>query len=317
MSRIYLGVDGGQSGTTALIGDESGLVLGMGRSGPCNHVKGPGGREKFVNALGGSVREALRAAGLDESTRHFAAACLGFSGGPADKQALIEEMFSFDALHVTTDALIALSGASAGEPGIITIAGTGSISYGRNASGRTARAGGWGYVFGDEGGGFDITRQALRAILRHEEGWGPATTLRERLLEAGDARSANDLLHRFYTIAYPRPIVAGYSKLVDEAAREGDAVARGILHDGAQQLAAITAAVRRQVFAEGDPAPVSHIGGVFKSEFVLERFRTLVELAEGNHVRKPLYGPGAGALIEAYRLANRHTGLKAVPEEKG
>ncbi|HZO52236.1 MAG TPA: BadF/BadG/BcrA/BcrD ATPase family protein [Bryobacteraceae bacterium] len=317
MSRIYLGVDGGQSGTTALIGDESGRVLGMGRSGPCNHVKGPGGREKFVNALGGSVREALRAAGLDEACREFAAACMGFSGGPTDKQALIEEMFAISALDLTTDMPIALSGASAGQPGIITNAGTGSFSYGRNAAGETARVGGWGYIFGDEGGGFDTTRQALRAVLRNEEGWGPATTLRDHLLSATGASSANDLLHRFYTTDYPRPMIASYSKLVDEAAREGDAVARDILHAAAQQLATSAAAVRRQLFVEGNLVLVYYIGSLFKSDFVRERFRTLVELEDGNRVQTPTYGPAAGALIEAYRLAHIRAELTAVPEEKG
>ena len=317
MSRIYLGVDGGQSGTTALIGDHDGRVLGMGRSGPCNHVKGPGGREKFVNAIGGSVREALRAAGFDEHRRDFAASCMGFSGGPADKQALIVEMFSIPALEVTTDMPIALSGATAGHPGVITNAGTGSFSYGRNAAGLTARAGGWGYIFGDEGGAFDTTRQALRAVLRHEEGWGPATTLRERLLAATGATTANDLLHRFYTTDFTRPMIAGYSKLVDEAAREGDHVARDILHAAAQQLATSAAAVRRQLFTDGNLVPVSYIGGLFKSDFVRERFRSLVELEDGNRVQPPTYGPAAGALIEAYRLAGMQTELSAVPEEKG
>ncbi|MEP7362576.1 MAG: BadF/BadG/BcrA/BcrD ATPase family protein [Acidobacteriota bacterium] len=317
MSRIYLGVDGGQSGTTALIGDQNGRVLGMGRSGPCNHVKGPGGREKFVNAIGGSVRAALRAADLDDHRHDFDAACMGFSGGPADKRTLIEEMFAIAALEVTTDMPIALSGASAGQPGIITNAGTGSFAFGRNASGQTARAGGWGYIFGDEGGGFDTTRQALRAILRNEEGWGPATTLRERLLSASGASDANDLLHRFYTTDYSRPVIASYSKLVDEAAREGDHIARDILHAEAQQLATATAAVRRQLFVDGNLVPVSYIGGLFKSDFVLERFRTLVELEDGNRVQPPTYGPAAGALIEAYRLAKLPTELTAVPEEKG
>jgi N-acetylglucosamine kinase-like BadF-type ATPase len=87
-------------------------------------------------------------------------------------------------LEVTNDAVIALAGASAGGPGIITISGTGSIALGRNAEGRGARAGGWGYVFGDEGSGFDVARQAVRAALRMEEGWGPATCLRGVLMEA-------------------------------------------------------------------------------------------------------------------------------------
>jgi N-acetylglucosamine kinase-like BadF-type ATPase len=280
-------------------------------------VKGPGGREKFLNAIGGSVREALRASGLDEQRREFDAACMGFSGGPADKRALIEELFTIPALDVTTDMPIALSGACGGHPGVITNAGTGSFAFGRDAEGKTARAGGWGYIFGDEGGGFDTTRQALRAVLRNEEGWGPATMLRDKLLGATGAISANDLLHRFYTTDYPRPLIASYSRLVDEAATEGDAVARDILHACAQQLATATAAVRRQLFDEAQLVPVSYIGGMFKSEFVLERFRTLVELEEGNRVQAPQYGPAAGALIEAYRLAGIHTELSAVPQEKG
>ena len=86
---MYLGVDGGQSSTTALIGDDDGRVVGIGRAGPCNHVKGPGGREKFVAALSESVAAASQEADLDSATLAFAAACLGFSGGPADKEVFV------------------------------------------------------------------------------------------------------------------------------------------------------------------------------------------------------------------------------------
>ena len=106
-------------------------------------------------------------------------------------------------------------------------------------------SGGWGYIYGDEGGGFDITRQALRAALRLEEGWGPPTVLREKLLAATGAPNANDLMHRFYSTDWPRPKIAALSKLVDEAAANGDAVARDILNGAAQQLAGIAVACRR------------------------------------------------------------------------
>src|SRR5208282_6278819 len=98
-------------------------------------------------------------------------------------------------MMVTTDAAIALSGATATGQGIAAIAGTGSIAFGRNAEGRTARTGGWGYIFGDEGGAFDIARQALRAALRMEEGWGPETALRRMLLEATGAATVNQAQH--------------------------------------------------------------------------------------------------------------------------
>ena len=316
MPDLFLGVDGGQTSTTALIGDESGRVLGAGKGGPCNHVGGPEGREKFARAISGCVGQACHQAGLDAAAVSFRAACLGFSGGPEDKRAILEEMLRAGQLVVTTDALIALSGATAGEPGIITIAGTGSIAFGRNATGRTARAGGWGYIFGDEGGGFDLTRQALRAILRDEEGWGPPTALRAMLLEAGGAASANDLLHRFYTTEFPRPRVASLARLVDRAAEQGDQVAREILFHAARELAALAGAVREQLFAPGEPARAAYIGGVFRSRILLERYRALVELEEGNRCGPPVYGPAAGALLEAYRAAGIQPQLVDLPESE-
>jgi N-acetylglucosamine kinase-like BadF-type ATPase len=301
VTTLFLGVDGGQSSTTALVGDETGRVVGVGRAGPCNHVEESGGREKFRAAIGGCVHDALREAGAPSARFH--AACSGFSGGPADKDALAREIVPAEKHLITHDAEIALVGATSGEPGVIAIAGTGSIVFGRNGEGRTARAGGWGYLFGDEAGGFDLVRQALRASLRHEEGWGPKTALREALLEATGARDANDLVHRFYTDEYPRARVASFAHLVDDAARSGDAVARDILSGAAQTLATLAAAVRRQLFQEGEAVRVSYSGGVFRSGFLLERYRMLVELEDGALVAPPVYSPAVGALIEAYGLA--------------
>ena len=313
---IFLGVDGGQSSTTALIGDETGRVVGSGSGGPCNHVGAAEGRQKFVCAIEECLGKACRAAALDPAQVRFVSACLGFSGGPEDKQPILAEILRTERLLVTTDALIALAGATAGQPGIITIAGTGSIAFGRNAQGRTARAGGWGYVFGDEGGAFDLTRQALRAALSAEEGWGTPTALKALLLEATGAASANDLLHRFYTTEFPRPRTASFSKLVDLAARQGDAVAQGILRKAAHELAALAGAVRRQLFQRGEAARVAYIGGVFRSRLLREDFRALVEMAPGNACGPPTHGPAAGALLEAYHAAGLSPKLSNLPEFK-
>ena len=309
MSRWFLGVDGGQSSTTALIGDETGRVAGMGRGGPCNHVSSAEARTRFTEALGGAIGGALQEAGIAKA--NFEAACLGLSGGPAYKDELVRDLVPAQKYSITNDAVIALMGATAGEPGVIAIAGTGSIAFGRNAEGRTARAGGWGYAFGDEGGAFDLVRQAVRAGLRQEEGWGAATTLRDALLAATGAPSMNDLVHRFYTPEYPRARIASFAKLVDEAARNGDAIARDILHAGAQALATFVAAVRRQLFHRSEHTRVSYIGGVFESAMLRERFTMLVELESSCRLEPPAYGPAAGALIEAYRMA----GLKVHPRD--
>ncbi|NWF85304.1 MAG: ATPase [Bryobacteraceae bacterium] len=316
MAEFFLGVDGGQSSTTALIGNEEGRVLGFGKGGPCNHVSGPDARERFMSAIGGCVRQALSEAGLADGQK-FEGACFGFSGGAGDKQALLAEMFTIEHRIVTHDAMIALAGAHAGGPGLIVIAGTGSIAFGRNAEGKIARVGGWGYVYGDEGGGFDITRQALRAALRLEEGWGPPTVLREKLLAATGAANANDLMHRFYTPAWPRPKIAALSKLVDEAAAAGDAIARDILAVAAQQLAGIAVACRRLALGLDQDAAVAPIGGVFKSALLREDFVKRVQAIPGMTVREAIYNPAAGALLEAYRAAGRAVpALTGMPEQE-
>jgi N-acetylglucosamine kinase-like BadF-type ATPase len=274
------------------------------------------GRGKLVGALTESVGQACTRAGLEFATVCFEAACFGMSGGPQDKADIISETLRIGRLVTTDDAVIALAGATAGEPGIITIAGTGSIAFGRDAAERGVRVGGWGYIFGDEGAGFDIARQALRAALRWEEGWGQQTSLHAILLDAAGTRSANETMHLFYTDEWPRSRVARLARLVDRAAMEGDLVAREILLAAGQQLAMLAASVRQQLWRPGEPVRLAYIGGVFRSALLLERFRLLVEMDEGNRCGPPVYGPAAGALLEAYRAAGLRPNLSNVPELK-
>ena len=300
---FFLGVDGGQSSTKAVIGDETGRVLGSGSGGPCNHAAAGEGRARMERGVRDSLAAACGGAGLDAATISFEAACFGMSGGPDDKHAILASILRTKRLIVTTDAVIALAGATSAGQGIVVIAGTGSIAFGRNAEGRVARAGGWGYVFGDGGAGFDTVRQALRAALRMEEGWGPPTSLRAALLGATGARDANDMLHQFYGDEWKRERVASLAPLVDAAAMEGDGVAAEIVTRAAQELATLAAAVRGQLWKPGAAIEVAYIGGVFRSWMLLERFRLLVELEEGALCTPPQRSPAEGALLEAYRAA--------------
>ncbi len=301
--KLFLGVDGGQSGTAAVIGDETGRILGEGEAGPCNHAAAGEGRAKLERAVRTSVGLACETAGLNPSSVRFEAACFGMSGGPDDKRDILAGILRTSLLLVTTDAVTALAGATGSGLGIITIAGTGSIAFGRNAAGASARAGGWGYIFGDEGGAFDLVRQAVRAALRMEEGWGPRTSLRETLLRTTSCTSANEVLHRFYGDDWPRSRVATLAPLVDEAAIAGDAVAQELVHRAAMELAMLAASVRRQLWQPGEALDVAYIGGVFQSLTLRERFRMLVEMEEGVRCGPPLHNPAEGALLESYRAA--------------
>jgi N-acetylglucosamine kinase-like BadF-type ATPase len=301
--RLFLGMDGGQSGTTALIGDDSGRILGLGHGGPCNHAAAGEGRARLERAVTESVAAACSAAGFDPARVGFEAACLGMSGGPDDKREILEGLLRTGCLIVTTDAEIALTGAVEAGQGIIVIAGTGSIALGRRDSGKLIRAGGWGYIFGDEGSAFDIARQAARAGLRMEEGWGPPTALRQALLEATASVDSNEMLHRFYKPEWPRDRVASLAPLVDAAAGAADPVALEILSSAAQQLALLAGSVRAQLWEPGQAVEVAYCGGVYRSARLLERFRLLIELESGNRCIEPRRSPAEGALREAYRAA--------------
>src|SRR5580698_9644262 len=124
--RLFLGVDGGQSSTVALVGDETGRIIGMGRGGPCSDL--------------GSIGDAVKAVG---ASGKFEAACFGLSGGTQGREPVLRKLVDAERYIVIHDAAIALTGALAGEPGLIVIAGTGSIAFGKNLAGRSARAGGW------------------------------------------------------------------------------------------------------------------------------------------------------------------------------
>ncbi len=299
--KLFLGVDGGQSSTTALIGDETGRILGAGVGGPCNHAATQEGREKLERAVAACLAAACDQAGLDAGTIRFEVACLGMSGGPDDKREILAALLRAGKLIVTTDAVIALAGATPTGQGIIVVAGTGSMAFGRNARGDTARAGGWGYLFGDEGSAFDIARQGLRAALRMEEGWGPPTVLRRLFLEVAGSADAWQAMHLFYTDEWPRSRLAMLAPLVDRAALAADAVARQILDDAAAHLAGFAGAVRAQLWKPDEAVDVAYSGGVFRSAIVRERFRRLVEADAGTRCGPPRHGPAAGALLEAYR----------------
>jgi N-acetylglucosamine kinase-like BadF-type ATPase len=284
--RLYLGIDGGQSSTTALIADGLGRIIGHGRGGPCNHVASGERRDKFRSVINGCLDAACREAGLDRNSTFFAAACFGFSGGAEDKEACSRELVPSAKYKFTHDAEIALTGATAGAPGIIVIAGTGSMAFGRNASGATARAGGWGYLFGDEGGAFDLTRRALRTALQFEEGWGRPTALCEILLEATGAPDANTLMHRFYN-EFSRQAIASLSPLVTQAADDGDPVALEIVDRAAHKLAWYAEGVHQQLFGALESVPVAYTGGVFRSTLLSDAFVRRVGEAINGHVIPP------------------------------
>src|SRR5437763_608728 len=171
----YLGVDGGASKTAALVTDDAGHALGDGMAGPSNHLRV--GIETAARNIERAVNKALVTA--DVASREIIWTYCGIAGSdhPAHRQEVVDSLSVFfprGNFTVDNDARIALTGAIGFGPGVVVIAGTGSVAVGRNAGGEEARAGGWGPIVGDEGSGYAIARAGLAAVLRAYDGRGRA-----------------------------------------------------------------------------------------------------------------------------------------------
>src|SRR5690606_32133686 len=145
-------------------------------------------------------------------------------------------------------------------PGLLVIAGTGSVAWGRAEDGRAARAGGWGHLLGDEGSGYALGLEALRAVVRAHDGRAPETTLRDAVLSHARARAPEELIAWAATAA--KADIAALAPRVAAAAREGDAAARAIVDRAAHDLAGHIRALHARLGPWSAPPAVAMTGGL-------------------------------------------------------
>ena len=173
--------------------------------------------------------------------------------------------------------MIALYSVTFGKPGVVVVGGTESAGFGRDAQGRTARTGGWGFVFGDEGSGCWIAVRALNACGRAADGLGPKTSLLEYLLRALKVWTLTDIHRLVYSGALGRPGIAALASAVHEAAVKRDEVARQILQDAGEELGQLAAGVIRGLKCQNDHVTVGTAGGVFNAgAWVVDPFKRVV-----------------------------------------
>jgi N-acetylglucosamine kinase-like BadF-type ATPase len=310
--KLFLGVDGGQTATQTVVADEQGRIVAQASGGPSNHTEEPGGPERLERVVLSTIREALESVHVSKPDEYeFAAACFGMTGETDIKTAILKRIVHSKRLSVVHDSVNALAGATAGRPGIIVIAGTGSVARGINAAGEEARVGGWGHMFGDEGSAYWIGREAVRATLAEHDRMAPRTILTPMLFERLSVTSPYQLTEKYYAGTLSRDHLAGLSVWVDEAASQGDKIAQQILQHAGRDLAQFAQAVIALVFprnADKSVKPseleftVCHAGGAFQSEFVLSSFTECLAAADScAQVRPAALAPVLGSLLLAYR----------------
>jgi N-acetylglucosamine kinase-like BadF-type ATPase len=302
-----VGVDGGGSKTEAIILDNDLRVIGEGRAGPSNPLR------VGLTSAAAAVREAIDNACAAAKIRRndLESAEVGLAG--ARRHELRERMremllpLGVRDIEVVTDADIALYGATDGAPGLVVIAGTGSICCGINARGKKFCAGGWGPLAGDEGAGAWIARRALRAIAYASDGRGPQTLLTELACNYFHVSTADDLTTAIYAPTITNERIAGFGKDVVEAANRKDPVAEQIILEGGAELGLAAVAVIRNLQMEREEFQIAVVGGVFRAsgEMILKPLKAEVaKVAPRAYFEPPHFSPAVAAARMARERIN-------------
>ncbi|NQX60151.1 N-acetylglucosamine kinase [Paenibacillus qinlingensis] len=297
--RTYVaGIDGGGSKTEALLVDIS-----------------TGASQRFlsggINALTDDI--AVAKSHLQEIIRDMATyvqrnkgvlqhICLGSPSNFSDAEpdwAVSELVVCFPQARIqgVTDGRIALTGALNGEPGVIVVAGTGSVAYSLDEEGSFRRCGGFGPIFGDEGSGYAMGRDALQAVAMDLDGRGESTLLRERLQQRLSFHNEATLIEKVYSVM-SRKQIAALAEVVGMCALEKDPVSLRILDHAAKQLARHYHRLIEQSYWEQPPL-LSYAGGVFRmGEMILRPLNNYLG-AWAERLALPIQTPVEGAVILA------------------
>jgi len=311
---IYLGIDGGGTKTTCVVADENN-ILGTATSAGSNITRH--GDARVREALHAAVRDACAAAKVDPTS--VVSACVGLSGAgrPEVRDAVTRMMREVlrGKIEVVTDLETTLEAAFSDGPGVITIAGTGSIAYGRDARGQTARAGGWGLAISDEGSGQWIGRAAVSAVLGATDA-GADPALLKPILELWKLTTLDELVR--HANASPPPDFSSLVPLVLDVAEnprpsgawtghptQNDALARNLLDRAGNELAALARNVIRRLFGSKASVRVAMAGGVFRQSEVVRKvfYNTVIAEFPQATVQVEIVDAVNGALARARKTA--------------
>ncbi|HEY8825046.1 MAG TPA: BadF/BadG/BcrA/BcrD ATPase family protein [Candidatus Limnocylindria bacterium] len=297
-SPLVVGIDAGGSKTRAFAVDREGAVVGRGAGGGANLLSSP----DPAGSIAAALTESLGSAKPE-------AVVLSCSGGdrPADREkgrAILTQLVGPAVrIEVTHDAIAALYAGNPAGCGVVLISGTGSIAFGRNDEGDERRAGGWGYLIGDEGSAVWLGLEGLRAAAHHADGRGAGTTITAHVLRELGVQSFMEVIPELYGRPHPAPAILASVRAVGRAAAESDAIAVSIVQRGAHSLARAASVVAAELRLEDGPVYLA--GGAFESLPSLGRAvrGELLRMLPRATVEPVSEEPAMGAARLAMRLA--------------
>jgi glucosamine kinase len=310
---IFLGIDGGGSKTSCAIGDDT-SILGTGTSAGSNLIRV--GEAQAREALAAAIRQACTVAKVTPSQIQHT--CVGLAGAAQPEVTalalgIVSKLIP-GKIEVVGDMVIALEAAFGAGPGVIVIAGTGSIAYGRNAEGRTARAGGWGFAISDEGSGHWIGRAAVAAAMRAQDEeqvedkdkhQGATPPLLDSVLKSWRLETRDQLV--LAANAIPPPDFSALFPVVLSSADSGDRTAQEVLSRAGNELANLAAIVMERLFPQDPAVRVAMSGGVFRSSSLVRQvfYNSLRSGRLESSINPTVVEPVRGALELARKSAAR------------
>lgn len=200
--------------------------------------------------------------------------CLGSAGAGRESARneltkILQDILPQSGILVTDDAISALTGGTGGGPGVMLIAGTGSICLGRDSTGRVCRTGGWGHVMGDEGSGYYIACRMLQAIVRAHDGRDEPTLLTELVYEHWGISTVDELSDLVYRGGKGKSEIASIAFLCDIGYDKNDRAAARIIEDCAAELAAMAVVVAEKLALPGEGLPCLGAGSVLEKSLCL------------------------------------------------
>ncbi len=301
--NLYLGADGGGTKTHIVLIDEQKSIVCEGFSGASNPLRV--GLETAVSHIIQAINTTCDKAQI--SRGDIVSAVLGLAGvRREDLRRRVRERFvnltNIRRTNITTDAEIALYGTTQGKAGIVVIAGTGSICYGKDENGKVATAGGWGPIAGDEGGGVGIARRALQAIAKAADGRGKPTALSEAGMDYFRSSTPQDLLIAIYSPQIDNARIAGFARYVVETAQTGDEIAQEILKEAGFELGLAAFAVIKKLQMRKRKVPIGQVGSIFKAGNLLtdSLLETVHTFAPKAFLAKPKLSPANAAAVMAF-----------------
>ena len=306
MDKYVIGVDGGGTKTEAVLISRTGEIIARIRGGSSNLQAL--GEEKLKQELTSLISRLLKKTNTPASKVMWLFLGLAGAGRKSDQKkilSLFDDTEFKSKLTVDSDAIIALAGAFGNRPGIILIAGTGSICFGKNENGKIVRSGGWGYLLGDEGGGYYIGREAVMAALKDLDGRGESTTLRNVIETKLNLNSIEEIIPLIYQNKFDRVAIADLALNVFDLAKNEDAVSQQIIKNAGKELGKLAKAVAHRLGFKDDNINIALIGSVFKQKEMLvnEISKELFELSWNIEISEPQFDPAVGAAILASEKA--------------